>query len=478
MNNLKNITEREGLYVVLAFLGISVLWYISVMLWQPTIGIMVDTDPYRPVMWVISLAALSVPFFMYLFSRHFRTLETDRKVLLFGLALLTSTIVHRLRCFIDTQFVFFLTTIVYFILDRNRTYRRPLWEYWIVPLYIVWNLITLAWTPDLHYGKKFAGNFLPMVTYPAMFLAFTLSVDERNEIMKLYWRIALMAVLLSFLSCIYEVTVIRHQVSELFHLQITMFKDNIFIDGVEQFPFNMLYAWNGMGHPSFNAIWAVAAAVTGFFLVKHCVISWVEFFFGEFVILLLQFIAQSRIGIVMVLIVFVLSTFYLLWQHRKVVYSLIAVGLLLVVAAFMLRPDFLYPYMNDVERNRLWNAAFDFIRIYPFTGTGLGGTMHEYVSSVIGYPWPGLCFDNIYAHNQFIGDWMQSGLVGFIFAVSMVILTFVMSIRRRSYSAFVFSVAILLLMLIEMPLRFLQGSTLIPFFLCLFLHKTPLSDNR
>ncbi|MCQ2344236.1 MAG: O-antigen ligase family protein [Paludibacteraceae bacterium] len=472
---------RKDILFVASFIAIVAVWCFTVTLWHPTVSIMVDSQPYRPIMWVLSLAALAVPFSMYLAGSHFLSRDRNRKILLFGIAVLTSTIVHRIRCFIDTQYLFFLGTVIFYILERKNgnTYRKPSCEYWIVVVYILWNLVTLVWTPDLHFGKKYASNFVPLLAYPAMFLAFSLTADELNNILKLFWRIALVAVLLSFLSAIYEIKVIGAPISELIHLRISMFKDNLVdAEGNELFTFNMLYAWSGMGHPSYNAIWALAASVSGFYIVKRRVIGWLEYLFGCFILILLQFSAQSRIGIVMLLLSFAFAILYFLWPRRKVVYSLLATVLLVAIVVFIANPSALGAFGSDIARGIIWNSAFDFISHKPITGTGLGGTTHEYVSSVIGYPWPGLYFENIYAHNQFLGDWMQSGVVGFVLSIAMVVLMFVMALRRRSFTAFVFLLAILLFMFIEMPLRFIQATTLISFFLCLFLHRVESTPGK
>lgn len=465
---------KKDLLLISVFISVIALWYFVVTLWQPTASIMVDAQPYRPILWFISLAALAIPLSLYLTDTQFKSLPNDRKILLLGLAFLTTSMVHSLRCFIDTQFFFFLTTIVYFV--RHRQYRKPTWEYWFVVAYIVWNLITLLWTPDLRFGFKYARNFIPMLAYPLMFLSFTLTSDELNGLLKLFWRVALMAVLLSFLSGIYEITVLRTPVSELFHLRITMLKDSIIdANGVEQYTCNMLYGWSGNGHPSYNALWAVAASISGFYLLRHRLITYVEYLFGFFSLLALQFSAQSRIGIVMLILSFLAAFFYLLnaKANTKVKANAIAISLLAVIFLLFLtyKPTIFSAYHNDVARSIIWDSAIQVIRLKPLTGTGLGGTTQQYVTSLLGHPWPGLYFENIYAHNQFLGDWMQSGVVGFILSIAIVILTFVMSVRRRSYTAFAYTLAILLFMFIEMPLRFIQGTTLITFFLCLFLHK-------
>lgn len=468
---MKKSFDLTGLVIAVAFIVILLGWWGIVAVWHPTVSILVPVT-YRPVLWVISLAALSVPFFFYIFRSGYGNLDLQRKILLGGLAVLTVSLVHNKRCFIDAQIIFCITTVLYFILDKNRAYRKPAWEYWAVFVYVVWNLVSLAWTSDTHYGSKFAGNFVPMILYPAMFLAFRLTVAERNDIMCLFWRVALMAVLLSLCSGIYEITVQGFPVSGLVHFRIGMIKQTFFdASGTELFTFNMVYGWSGMGHPSYNSLWAVAAAIIGVCLIKSKWIGWIEFVFGELVLLQMQLSAQSRIGIVMMFIVWASAYIYLLSSHRKFLCWSIGSAIVLITALFCIKPDFLGSFSHDTPRQAQWAVAFDFIKREYLLGAGLGGTTAEYVSEVVGYPypWPTWADDNIYAHNQFIDDWMQSGIFGLVFLVASIVGCFSMSVRRHSYPAFVYCLAMIVFMIIETPFRFLAGITLMSFFFCLFL---------
>jgi len=468
---MKKSFDTTGLWIAISFVAILMGWWGIVALWHPTASIMVPVVPYRPILWVISLAALAVPFGFYLGSASFRCLPIERKILIGGIAVLAVSLVHCIRCFIDAQIVFCVTTVLYFILDRNRSYRRPSWEYWAIIIYVAWNLISLIWSQDVKYGGKLAGHFVPMILYPAMFLAFRLTIDERDGIMRLFWRVALMAVLLSLCSGIYEITVQGFSVSGLIHFRIGMIKQTFFdASGTELFTFNMVYGWNGMGQPSYNSLWAVAAAVIGIFLVDRKKVGLIEFVFGELALMQLQLSAQSRIGIVMMLMAWASAYIYFLRTHLRFLLYSVGSVVVIVIGLFAFKPDLLGSFNHDLARQQLWGLAFDFIEKKGFLGAGLGGTTAEYVTEVVGYPypWKEWAHDNIYAHNQFIGDWMQSGIFGLIFVVAAVVATFVLSIRRRSYPAITYCVLMLPFMMIEMPFRFLVSITIISFMLCLF----------
>lgn len=471
---MKKSFDVTGLIIATVFIAIVLLWWGIVAMWQPTASIMVASTPYRPIQWIISLVALAIPFSMFVFSRDVYDIQLERKILIVGLAVLTTSMVHNKRCFIDAQIVFFVTTIIYFILDKKRAYRLPLWGYWVVLGYLIWNIVSLTWSVDQEYGIKLVGNLVPIVAYPVMFLAFRLNIDERDGLFKLFWRVALMAVLLSFCSGIYEIMLQGFSISGLIHFKIGMIKETFFdANGKELFVFNMLYGWNGMGHPSYNSIWAMAAALIGCFLVDKRKIGWIEFVFGELIIMELQFAAQSRIGIVMVCIVWVSGYIYLFRNRRKVVFATIAACVMLVVFAFLLHPNILGSFGQDISREQQRQLAFDFIEKKGVLGSGLGGTTGEYVSQVVGYeyPWFEWKNDNIYVHNQFLGDWMQSGIIGLILIVFIVFALFIMSIKKKNYLVFVFVLSMVFFMMIEMPLRFLNGVTLTTFFLCLFFNN-------
>lgn len=469
---MKKSFDFTGLVIAISFVVILFGWWGIVALWQPTVSIMAPVVPYSPLLWVVSLSALAVPFGFFLGGNDFRCLDPQRKILIGGLAILTVSMVHSIRCFLDAQIIFFITTVLYFILNRNRSYRKPTWEYWAVFVYVAWNLISLIWSQDLHYGGKLAGRFVPMVLYPVMFFSFRLTDPERDGIMRLFWRVGIMAVLLSLCSGIYELTVQGLSVSSLIHFRIGFIKETFFdSEGTELFIFNMLYAWSGMGHPSYNSLWAVAAVVMGFYLVDKKRIGWVEFAFGELALMQLQLSSQSRIGLLMTLMAWASAYIYLLRDHRKLVYWSVGSFAVFAIVVFAVKPDVLGTFNHDKVRAALWKVAVDYIEKEWLLGTGLGGTNAEYISEVIGYPypWPEWAHENIYAHNQFIGDWMQSGIFGLLFLIGSIVASFTLSVRRRSYTAFTYCLLLLPFMAIEMPFRFLQAVTVISFSLCLFL---------
>ena len=61
-------------------------------------------------------------------------------------------------------------------------------------------------------------------------------------------------------------------------------------------------------------------------------------------------------------------------------------------------------------------------------------------------------------HHQFIGDLMQTGIVGVLLSLAMTIYLFVISIKRHNYPLLVFMVIFFMIMQIEMPLYLPKGT--------------------
>jgi len=135
-------------------------------------------------------------------------------------------------------------------------------------------------------------------------------------------------------------------------------------------------------------------------------------------------------------------------------------------------------FAADPVRDGLVRVATDYLRIDPWKGCGLGGMTYDYVSSVVGYEfkswWPQFDYVSFYPHNQFLGDWMQSGIAGLVLLCAMVVSLFYESIRQRNFIAFVYFLVVLVIMQIEMPFHILSGTTIIAFLSCFFLcRQTP-----
>lgn len=175
---------------------------------------------------------------------------------------------------------------------------------------------------------------------------------------------------------------------------------------------------------------------------------------------------------------------YVLRHHKYALWSTLSILGLISLCVGITQIDLLRSIYSDPARLSLVKISSDYLHADPWKGCGLGGMTYEYLESVIGYEfkswWPQYAYaTTMYPHNQFIGDWMQSGIVGLIVSLGLVICGFYTAVKQHNYIGVAYIAAVFIFMLIEMPFHFLGGTTIIAFFLSLVLGKrlTPENDK-
>jgi len=415
-------------------------------------------------MWCISLVALSIPVIVYLCSKTFRALPWTQQVVSAGLVLLLASIVHRPRTYLDAQVIFFVCTLVAFAFDKQRRLNRPPMFFIVSGVYFLWMVLSLIWTNDLHEGQRFLSHMVPLISYPIAFTFICLDKENFNALVRTFMRVAMIGCVLSLGCAIYEAA--RVGVPCTIFLQLKKF---LFMNMVPVY--DVIFAWSGACHPSYNAIWMTAAVVAIYYLRYSNLISAFEAFFGCGLTLLVLIMIQSRVGFVMWVIVNMAGLVYLFRKSPKKLFPTLFVFLLLLGAILLANPLWSQKLTADSTRSILLGIARDYITARPILGSGIGGMSYAHVEEVVGYSfqnwWPEYASASaFYPHNQFLGDWMQSGIVGFILLIALLLSVFYDAIRTRRFMPFVFTMALLPLMYIEMPFRFLTGTTIIALVWC------------
>ncbi len=451
---------------VLAGVGSLLLWWLVCHFIKPETPIFFNecTEEYPVYMWFVSLAALSVPVIAYLCSKSFRALPWTQQLLSVGLVLLLASVVHRPRTYLDAQVIFFVCTLVAFAFDKQRRFNWPSLFQITMILYFTWVALSMLWTTDKHDGQHFLNHLVPVLAYPIAFLFIHTDKDNFQALLLVFVRVALIACLLSVGCGIYEAA--RGGVPCTVFLELKKF---LFLNLIPVY--NVVFAWSGACHPSYNAIWITATAAALFYLRDKQRLSALETGYGCLLTLLVLIISQSRVGFVMWVIVCFAGVIYLLRNSKVKLAIALTVFLLLLAGILIANPMWSHNFTEDYSRSRLFKIAQDYIAVTPWYGTGIGSLTYAHVEEVIGYEfqkwWPDYATATaFYPHNQFLGDWMQTGVAGLILLIVMLLSVFYNAFRTRRYLPFVFTLALLPLMLIEMPFRFLAGSTIIALSWC------------
>ena len=441
------------------------LWWLLCHLFRPTVPILIDqfTPVYLPVVGILSLACLSIPGIVYLCSRAFRELRWQEQLQSAGIVLMLTTIVFRAPAYLHAQLIFFAFTAIAFLADKDRQWRKQPVFFYACWIYVLWLSISMLWTHHHEESIRYFNRLVPLVSYSLCFATISLSETNYHHLLTVFWRVVCIGCLLCVASGIYESHRMGFAFSDFIQFHKTMIGSS--------FPFFMLYGWSGTPHPSFNVLWIMAGMSCSFYLADKRYISRFELLCGIMLMLLIVIGTQSRIGYVMWFIIAFCGIIYSLRNYKL---ALSAVLLFLAVGGYIfarLHTDSLRNLYTDPAREQLFQIARDYLRADPWVGSGLGGMTYEYVESVIGYEfkswWPQYQdAETMYPHNQFLGDWMQSGIMGLIVLIGLIGCGFYEAIKSRSFIGIAYMTALFFFMMIEMPLHYLGGTTVIAFFLC------------
>ena len=466
MNNILSYINRNR-FVLIGLCCVG-LWYILCLLFPPSINIVAETSLYSRQIARLSLFALLVPVVIFAYDTRTDKVPITERLLWLACAVLLAVVVHNVRTLLDVELIFLVMVVVYLIKNKGKTFHSLSALHYLLIAYVIWNGISIMWSNNPSYGLHLLQRFVPLILFPICFQCFRVSKRIFFLLLKGFWQAAFIACLLSFCSSIYVLLYLDTSIFNIF----TLHKAHIH----GYYCYNILYAWSAMPHPSYNAIWLLFATLTNIYLFEHKQINLTEYTIHWIVTILLVVLSQSRIGIVMEMIVFSGWIAYH-FQHRKVFLMLTGITIFIVLlGVYDSAPQLFEQLFFDRSRVKLLEVATYHIKLHPWLGCGLGGMTSEYLCATIpNFPFGQ--YPHFYPHNQFTGDWMQSGLPGVLLITSISIVFLIISIKKRNYPMIAFWLCIIPFMLIEMPLRFLYGNLSIAIMTSFWLTQMPTSDT-
>lgn len=424
------------------------------LLFPPSRNILADHTPYTAAQWIISLLMMSVPFVALMLSSTFRQATWENKLLWFTTALLFASMVHSPRLTLDVQIPFFVATVLYAVVHRNEFCFRFSWTYMFVVLYFLWYAISLTWSTDVMWGKKLLGRMIPLLSFPFCFLLFQLPKDVVTNLLKLFWRVSIVACVLSFCSAIYEMRYLQQPLSDLFSFSKHLIAGKFYC-------YDILFAWSGKPHPSFNALWQVGATIIALYLWNRKEIHAFDAIVSCMLFLGVGLMAQSRICLILCVFCYILAFGYVNRQ-RYILLSICVVAIISIgIIFYLVSPEF-FAQFADQTREQMRNYAYEYIRTHRWLGSGIGGMTTENMRNVFPHFRFSAHFD-FYPHHQFLGDGMQGGLIGLLLLIGMILSYSITAIKRHNVMAIVYAITIVVFMLIEMPFYIFSGVITISF---------------
>jgi O-antigen ligase len=219
---------------------------------------------------------------------------------------------------------------------------------------------------------------------------------------------------------------------------------------------DILFAWLFRQHEtyySFAYIFAFFLSIYYFLRRKtENRINIVDFIFGLILVILYSVFSHARIALVFIILAMALGFGYKLLNHKKLLVVLsVACAVAGTVCVIIFWDKFIF-FISDGTRPTLFQIAWENICQRPFFGAGLGGLKQIFTTahSSAGID---INFTTIFhPHNQFLADWMQTGIFGLAIMLFIVIYTFYYAIKQRDFLIFVFMLMWLQMLLIESPM--------------------------
>ena len=414
--------------------------------------------------------AIALPLLSLLVSDGvFRNEPLHSKILMIGISSFAISMVFNLHFIYIFSIVFSVCVALNLYFER-KVYRPTIFHLLIL-IYFVVNTISLLWTNNFVSGTKFIKKDLSMLYVPLLFCLFSLCQEQIKTILVVVGRWFMFFAFLSVCAWILQSRVLGISLLESFSTT-----KHFLVDSYS--PFVLIFSWSNFDHPTYISICLILGlSVLWYYVGKKIVAVW-ELIFGIAIVLFLSVITQSRFMLLSWSIVNIIFILYYLRRSRKKAIVFVCVLVACVSLSVYLNPNSAKSLFWDDVRDMHYSVAFESIGENTLLGTGIGG-MTKYINKdnpvydSIKNMWDG----HYHPHNQVIGDFMQTGVLGLLSIVVIIIYLLYSSIKQRNILFFSFVLIYILLMSIEMPLMVDQGLYCFVFFISLFTARRYLNKN-
>lgn len=462
MTRLSFLNRYFSPLLLLLTLVASAFWYVS----KPTIGVWSLMENYPTTYLLCYLLVVFFPLVFLIGSRLWQeTKDPYRRWLIGGMTTFFISTLYSMPVMIYSAALFFFIAIVYAV--KERKVYRPHWLFYLFMLYFLVHLVSLLWSVDRVYGWSRLAIYIYFVAFPVVFLFFQWSRREIKAMLVIFFRAALLMACLSIVVWIFEVADMDVPFARWFYFQKGVIGTT--------HPAHYMLDWLGFDHPTFVMISLCTAAIVGVFLYfserRHNVpsIRWFDLLIFLAVAVVVSLVTVSRVGTLVLMGVIFLAITWRLYYVKKI-WAWLLLFLGAVAMIFSLYAVKLGMISNDVERLRLYEVAFAEIEKSPILGTGVGGMLNVIHTARADEAHLGVLI-NKHPHNQFVGDWMQTGVLGLVALVALFLSLLYVAIRYQNGLLLAFLFMFLPNMLIDMPFIGFKGTVQFVPFVCLLLQQ-------
>lgn len=400
--------------------------------------------------------------FEYFKTNTFKNIISSRNLLIFSLITLLSFSIFRKDIGIYVTGFYTFGALVYFIFNRSLYSINKI--LYVIFFYAFFEMIgTIGTTKGFHFPEMSYSFYV----IPLTFSLFNLEKNTLLRILRVFFRIMTIYVFLSLIFWFFNFEI--HNVT-----LIEWITKKTFIEGLSVYDY--VARWGNYTHPSYISLVLLAALVSGFYLFyknnKESHLSFFELFIFVVGCFFLEFILESRIGIVETIIVVFLSMFYYVKIRTRYFKAFVIVCILACLSLSYVVENHFNGMMTDKVRKADYTLAINYIKAHPFWGSGyheqdIALTQQDELMLEVTRPTDANPIT--YTHNQFLGNMVQYGIWGLLLLLTLLTVLFLYAIRSRSYLLQMLMVVYTVFMLIEEPLYVQEGITRFLIFLCFFI---------
>ncbi len=410
-----------------------------------------------PVLYsLLAMVLLSLPVLMFFFQKPLHEASAKEYLYLIPLALMLISTNYTISTSVNMTNLFLVSAGIYLILNRKLRLNVPfLWFYYA---YFLTLAVSWFWSDDPAWGWVLLRRSLTWLSIPFAFCAFNLNKEQWQQLMLVVMRSAVIFAILSCLTWWYNINLYDLNMADFFdtkkHLISRM--DCSYL----------VYEWNPYQHPSFNAIGLTIGLISGIYLTRERIVHWAELLGYLLMVVLLVVLTQSRIGIVMTSVTMLLGIGVFLPRKRAWLIGYGCVLFLLAVTAVWAWFNVKTSMSLDPARQHLFSDALSHIKQHPWLGVGLGDLPPTIYNHDFGNP-----------HNQFLGDWQQSGLPALLALLAMLGSVAYTAVKQRNLPLGMFLIVMIFFMMIEMPFNLIKGICYFVYFTCFFVRSDIQSEK-
>ncbi len=413
----------------------------------------------------VNIYSVSLVIVLLIFAvRQFKLLGLNDRFRSFLLLLMVLAAASQLTGYsVSLLLLFAFFSFVYAV--KQKRFHKPLWLFWVFWIYYAVQLSGLIGSPDLREGIHMVKSQIAFLVFPLAFCAYR---PTRAEF-RLFSTFALRFAIAFMLVFLFNYLLMTYSFDNSPLSAFTFDKNYFKIPYFRPNPTDVGLSWAHFIHPSFifivlQTILIIASLQYRADAKSNRVKGKADMRLFELILLavsfvLFAFVTQSRIAMLMTLLVFSLWLFVEIFMRSR---KLAAVLLLLAsVSVLLLAPRVMKSsFMNNVDRQTMFEHSIRAAERNPFFGARVGaaaGLLQPFVLE--GEP--------RHPHNQLITEILHFGWPGIAVFVLIMGSVFFYAIRHRKYMLLVYASLLLALMMVESPFTHTRGAYSAVFWLSL-----------